>query len=180
MRVLGIRHLMAWGLGLLLLAGCAMVPKAKDGEPLKANQGLVVFHVTSNVDSGLSYLDYADVSTFSSRFSELMVGPKGSLPIKAGETFYVIPLDAGDYMFSRFDAHPYFLWLQGANRFKVRPNAITYIGHLRVRVAAARLSLQAGDRELDMRTHLAETYPTYFGKMDFQKAIAELRPLVRP
>jgi hypothetical protein len=174
-RARSIRHFMAWGLSLLLLAGCAIVPKAKDGEPLKANQGLVVFHVTSNVDSRLSYLDFADASSFGSRFSELMVGPKGSLPIKAGETFYVIPLDAGDYMFSRFDAHPYFLWLQGSNRFQVRPNAITYIGHLRVRVADARLALQAADRELDMRTYLSETYPSYFRSMDFQKAIAELR-----
>jgi hypothetical protein len=35
-----------------------------------------------------------------------MVGPKGSLRIKAGEIVYVVPLDAGDHMFSKFTVYP--------------------------------------------------------------------------
>ena len=175
MRIQGLRQFIAMGLSLLLLAGCAIVPTAKDGEALKPGQGLLAFHVTSNADSSLSYVEFSNTSTFGSRFSENMVGPKGALRIKAGETFYVVPIQAGDYMFSRFDAYPQFLWLQATNRFQVRPNAITYIGHIRVRVADKRLNLQAFDRELEMRTYLAETYPSYFGAMPLQKAIAELR-----
>lgn len=174
MRALDIRRFIALGLS-WLLASCAIVPTAKDGEPLKPGQGLLAFHVTSNADSSLSYVDFANVSTFGSRWTEYMAGPKGALRIKAGETFYVVPLQAGDYMFSRFDVYPQFVWLQATNRFQVRPDAITYIGHIRVRVADSRLSLQAFDRELEMRTHLSETYPSYFRAMPLQKSIAELR-----
>ena len=103
-----------------------------------------------------------------------MVGPKGSLNIKAGETFYVVPLDAGDYMFSKFTVYPKFAWLQATNRFKVRAHTITYIGHIGVRVSDNRFGLQARDRELEMRTYLSDTYPAYFKAMDFEKSFVEL------
>jgi hypothetical protein len=41
-------------------------------------------------------------------------------------------------------------------------------------VADNRFGLRAMDRELEMRTYLAETYPEYFKKMEFQKSFAEL------
>jgi hypothetical protein len=159
---------------LIVLCGCAMVPIAKDGEVLMPNQGLLAFHVTSNADAGLSFVDFSSTSTFGSRFGENMVGPKGMFRIKAGETFHLVPLDAGEYMFSKFTVHPRFAWLQATNRFKVRANTITYIGHLRINVTDNRFQLQAIDRELDMRTYLADTYPTYFQSMNFEKSFAEL------
>jgi hypothetical protein len=173
MKFLSLR-LLALVFSLLLLHGCAIVPAAKDGEALKSNQGLLAFHVSSNSDATLSFIDYANTSTFGSRFGENMVGPKGLFRIKAGETFYVVPLDAGEYMFSKFSAYPRYAWMQATNRFKVSANTITYIGHIRISVKDYRYSLQALDRELDMRSHLADTYPTYFKSMGFEKSIAQL------
>lgn len=160
---------------LAALWGCSSVPVAKDGETLRPQQGLLVFHVTSNADARLSFLDFSSASTFGSRFGESMTGPKGAFRIKAGETFYVVPMDAGEYMWSRFDVYPRFAWLQATNRFRVRANAITYIGHIRIRVVDQRFTLQASDREFEMRTHLAQTYPSYVRSMPFEKSIAELR-----
>ena len=154
------RLLLALFFALVALAGCAISPTTPDGAGLKSNQGLLAFHVASNADAQLSFVDYASTSSFGSRSSENMVGPKGSLRIKAGEIFYVVPLDAGDYMFSKFTVYPRFAWLQATNRFKVRAKTITYIGHIGIRVADNRFDLRAQDRELEMRTYLAETYPS--------------------
>jgi len=173
-KVLPLRLLFTLVFTVITLCACAMVPTAKDGETLKPNQGLLAFHVTSNADAGLSYVDYSSTSTFGSRFGENMVGPKGMFRIKAGETFYVVPLDAGDYMFSKFDMYPKYAWLQATNRFKVSANTITYIGHIRINIKDNRFGIQAMDRELDMRTYLADTFPAYFKSMDFKKSFAEL------
>ena len=175
MKDLSKRLFAALFLSLLALFGCASVPTAKDGASLKAGEGLLVFHVSSNADVRLTFADFSRESTFGSRFNELMVGPKGGFPLRAGDHYYVVPLQAGEYMWSRFDAYPRFAWLQGTNRFKVHPNAITYIGHINVKVVDSRFSLQALDRELDMREYLLASYPAYFRSMDIQKSIAELR-----
>jgi len=158
----------------MALSGCATVNQARDGEALKPNQGLLAFYVISNADAVLTYGDYASESTFGSRFSEQMIGPKGAIPIKAGKTYHVIPMDAGDYMFSKFNVYPRFAWLQSTNRFKVAANSITYIGHIRVQVAEKGYKLQAIDQELDMRTYLADAYPMYFKSMDLQKSVVQL------
>jgi hypothetical protein len=173
-KALPTRLLFALLFACVVLSACAVSPTTKDGAALKSNQGLLAFHVTSNADAALSFVDYATTSTFGSRFGENMVGPKGSLNIKAGETFYVVPLDAGDYMFSKFTVYPKFAWLQATNRFKVRANTITYIGHVGIRVSDNRFGLQARDRELEMRTYLSDTYPAYFKAMDFQTSFVEL------
>lgn len=174
MKVLPLRLLLTLVFAWVALSGCAISPTTTDGAALKSSQGLLAFHVTSNADAALSFVDYASVSTFGSRFGENMVGPKGSLRIKAGETFYVVPLDAGEYMFSKFTVYPRFAWLQATNRFKVRANTITYIGHIGIKVSDNRFGLGARDRELEMRTYLSDTYPTYFKAMDFQKSFVEL------
>lgn len=174
MKVLSLRLLLTLVFALITLSGCVTVPMAKDGEALQSSQGLLAFHVTSNADADLSFVDYASTSTFGSRFGEQMVGPKGNFRIKAGETFYVVPLNAGEYMFSKFSVYPRFAWLQATNRFKVSANTITYIGHIKINVTDQRYGLQALDRELDMRTYLANIYPAYFKSMTFQKSFAEL------
>jgi len=158
----------------MALSGCAAVPPARDGEVLNPNQGLLAFYVDSNADAFLSFTNYANESTFGSRFSEEMIGPKGGFQIKAGKTYHVIPADAGDYMFSKLTVYPRFAWLQSTNRFKVVANSITYIGHIRVHVAERGFNLQAIDQELDMRTYLSDTYPAYFKSMDVQKSVAQL------
>ncbi|NML45679.1 hypothetical protein HHL11_18165 [Ramlibacter sp. G-1-2-2] len=174
MKILPLRLLLTLAFALLVLCGCATSPTTTDGASLRPNQGLLAFHVTSNADAFLGFGDFASTSTFGSRFNENMVGAKGQLRIKAGETYYMVPLDAGDYMFTKFTVHPKFAWLQATNRFKVRANAITYIGHINIKVTDSRFSIQALDHELEMRTYLADTYPAYFKAMDFQKSFAEL------
>jgi hypothetical protein len=174
MKISTLRLLFTLVCALLALTGCAVSPTTTDGAALRSDQGLLAFHVTSNADAGLSFVDYATTSTFSSRFGENMAGPKGHLRIKAGEAFYLVPLDAGDYMFSKFTVYPKFAWLQSTNRFKVRANTITYIGHISIRVTDNRFGMQALDRELEMRTYLADTYPAYFKAMDVQKTFVEL------
>src|SRR4051812_6721029 len=83
-KVLSLRVLLALVFAWAALSGCAISPTTKDGASLKSSQGLLAFHVTSNADASLSFVDYASTSTFGSRFGENMVGPKGSLQIKAG------------------------------------------------------------------------------------------------
>ena len=175
MKILPLRLLFTLVFTVIALCACVIAPTTKDGETLKPNQGLLAFHVTSNADANLSFVDYSSTSTFGSRFGENMIGPKGEFRIKAGETFYVVPIDAGEYMFSKFSVYPKFAWLQATNRFKVSANAITYIGHIRINVKDGRFNLQALDREFDMRTYLVDTYPAYFKSMGFEKSIAELK-----
>jgi hypothetical protein len=156
-----------WG-----LTGCVTAPTTPDGAPLKAKQGLVAFHVTSNADAELSYIGHAAGPTSSGQRENLAIAP-AVFSFKGGEIFYVVPMDEGDYMFSKFTVGSQYALLRGNNRFKVSANAITYIGHIGVRVADKRFGLRAVDRELEMRTYLAEKYPEYFKKMEFQKAFAE-------
>lgn len=170
----GLRLRIAIVFFIALLTGCAAVQQARDGESLKPNQGLLAFHVISNADVFLHYGDYVKESTFGSRFGESLVGPKGTFRIKAGKSYYVVPIEAGDYMFSKLDVYPRFAWLQASNRFKVEANQVTYIGHLRVYVAERGFSLQGIDQELDMRTYLADAYPTYFKSMGLQKSVVQL------
>lgn len=158
----------------VILAGCGAIPQVRDGEVLRPNQGLVAFYVVSNADSMLTYGDYLNESTFGSRFAEQMVGPKGLFRIKAGKTYHVIPMDAGDYMFSKLNVYPRFAWLQSTNRFKISPNSITYIGHIRLDVSEKGFNLLAFDQELDMRTYLSDTYPTYFKMLDLNKSVVQL------
>lgn len=161
-------------ISVLVLSGCAVVQPARDADTLKPNQGLLAFYVVSNSDAMLTYGDYVSESTFGTRFSEEMIGPKGVFRIKAGKTYQLVPMDAGEYMFSKFNVYPRFAWLQSTNRFKVEAGAITYIGHIRVDVADMRFGLQAVDQELDMRTYLADAYPAYFKSMPFKKSVALL------
>ncbi len=173
MKFTSLRSLFSLVLTLFALCGCAL-PNAKDGAALTPKQGLLAFHVSSNADGAVSYVDYADTSTFVGRLGEEFMGPKGLFRITAGESFYLVPVDAGEYMFSKLTVAPRFAWLQATNRFKVKANTITYIGHIRLNVTDSRFGLQVRDQELDMRAYLAGKYPVYFQAMDFEKSFAEL------
>lgn len=173
MKVSILRFLLVLIVSVVGLTGCVTAPTTPDGAPLKAKQGLVVFHVTSNADVGLSYGGYAPDPALS-RSREIWIGAPAQFRFQAGEMFYVVPLDEGEYMFGKFTVGNKFAWLQSTNRFKVNANAITYIGHINVRVADSRFNLRPADRELEMRTYLAEKYPEYFKKMGFQKSFVEL------
>jgi hypothetical protein len=87
-------------------------------------------------------------------------------------------------MWSRFDLQDYqqsFAWLQATNRFRVYPNAVTYIGHIRINVDSPRMfgrrgfNLAVVDGDDDMRAHLVRAYPDYAHKLPYYKQITDLR-----
>ena len=158
-----------------VLAGCATVPIAKDGDALTATQGLLAFRTTSNVEGFLRYIDYSNTTTFGSRLSEDVFGSKGVVRLEIGDKYYLVPFEAGEYMWSRLDVYPKFAPLQTTNRFRVRANAITYIGNIQLNSRATEFSLTAVDREDDMLRYLAGFYPAYFSKYVVHKEIAEMR-----
>lgn len=169
----GVAFLFLWVL--TGLAGCVHTPTAVDGEGLKSNQGLLVLKIRSNVNARLGFLDFTGESTFGNRFAENMVGPKGFVFAKPEEKYVVIPLDAGDYMWSKIEVYPMFAWLHASNKFKVVPNSITYIGDIRVNIVDKRFALKVTDREYDMREYMAATYPAYLKSMPIVKSLADIR-----
>jgi hypothetical protein len=159
-----------------LSAGCATVDQARDGEALKPNQGLLALYVISNSDAILMYKDNASEAAFGTRFSENLKGTTGVVPIKAGKNYVLVPANAGEYVFSKFGAHPRYGQVESTSRFKVTANSITYLGHIRAHVTEMGFKLQTVDRELDMRTYLADAYPMYFKSMDVQKSVVQFDP----
>jgi hypothetical protein len=157
------------------LAGCSAVPTAKDGASLKPNQGLLAFKVTSSADAVLSFVAFSSETSFGSRLAEYTLGPKGTIQVSSGEKYYMIPLEAGEYMWSRLDVGHRFAPLQAHNRFRVRANSITYVGNFRLVVIDDKFRLSVSDREEDMHKYIEETYPSYSKSMSFEKVIAELR-----
>jgi len=159
----------------LQFAGCVHTPKAVDGEPLKPNQGLLVLKVSASEDARLGFLDYAETSTFESRFGENLKGPKGFVFAKAEPKYVVIPLDSGEYMWSKVEKYPYFAWLQASNRFRILPNSITYIGDIRLNFEGGRFLMRVTDREAEARQYLYGNFPLYLLTMPIVKSLAEFR-----
>jgi hypothetical protein len=104
-----------------------------------------------------------------------MLGPKGFVFAKAEEKYVVIPLDAGDYMWSKVEVYPQFAWLHASNRFRVVANSITYIGDTHVYVGDRGFSMRVNDGEAAMRAYLASIYPGYAMSMPVITALTELR-----
>lgn len=159
---------------ILLLAGCVSAPRAVDGKPLLASQGILAIKITSNSNARLGILPFSRESSFGSRFSENMVGPKAFVFFKEGEEYMLIPLEAGDYMWSKIEIGRMYSWLQSSNRFTVKPNTITYAGDLRLDVTGAKFSLSVTDREADMREYIKKSFPNYSSLMSFEKILASL------
>jgi len=164
------------GLCLLLVSaftGCSGVPAAKDGQALKPNQGLLAFKFTSTDDARLSFMNFSPESSFGSRMSEYTFGPKGSIQVSAGEKYYLVPLDAGEYMWSRVDAGRKFAPFQASNRFSVHANTITYVGSFRLIFLDDKVTLSVLDREQEMRNYIEDKYPTYARSMSFDEDVAK-------
>lgn len=160
---------------LLQLVGCVITPSAVDGEKLKPNQGLLVLKVSATENARLGFLDYSDTSTFESRFAENMKGPKGFVFAKTEPKYVVIPLDAGEYMWSKVEKYPHFAWLQASNRFRISPNSITYIGDIRLNFEGGRFQMRVADREAEVRQYLYGNFPVYLLTMPIVKSLAEFR-----
>jgi hypothetical protein len=160
---------------LAVVAGCATRESAPDGVPLKPGQGLLAMKIISNTSARLSYQEYSKESSFGSRFAENMLGPKGAISVKPGDKYWVLPADAGEYMWSKIEMGNLFANLHTSNRFRVKPNTITYIGDIRISIDNRRFRFIARDGEPAMRDHLKEAYPEYMKSMQFEKVMAELR-----
>lgn len=159
---------------LFLLSGCVAVPRATDGKQLNPGQGILAIKIKSNANARLGILPFSSESTFGSRFAENMVGAKAMVFIKEGDAYALVPLDAGDYMWSKLEIGQMFSWLQASNKFTVKANTITYAGDFWLNVESSRYTLAVRDREADMREYLRTAFPEYSRTMEFEKILAKL------
>ena len=160
---------------LAVFAGCATTESAPDGMALKPGQGLLAMKIISNTSARLSYQEYSKETSFGSRLAENMLGPKGAILVKPGDKYWVLPVDAGEYMWSKIEMGNLFANLHTSNRFRVKPNTITYIGDVRVSLNVRRIQLAVRDGEPGMQDHLNQAYPAYMKSMGFEKVMAEMR-----
>ena len=167
---IGIVVLCAW-----VLSACATFSSVADGNVLRPDQGLLAFKVDSNSGGNLAFVQFEKESTFGSRFAESMVGPAGSFVIKSGATYFVVPVAAGEYMWSRFTVYPKAARFHSSNRFAIKAGTITYIGHVRIFTTDSMVRISALDREAEMREHLKTNFPKYVETLRFEKAITEMR-----
>lgn len=161
-------------LALYFLTGCTITPKAVDGVQLQPVEGLLVLKCSSNASAFLSYLEFNSESTFGSRFQENLVGAKGGIRFEEGEKYVVIPLKAGDYMWSKLTLGNRYAWLQSSNKFHIHPNSITYIGDIRLFISSEKFKLTVTNRSESMRDYIKQNYPKYFESLSFETAIADL------
>lgn len=157
------------------VAACATRDSAPDGEALKPEQGLLAIKIISNTSALLNYQEYSSESSFGSRFAENMMGAKGALSIRPGEKYWVLPVEAGEYMWSKISMGNLFANLHTSNRFRVKPNTITYVGDITITLNDRRIRFVARDGERAMRDHLEQNFPSYSKSMRFEKVMAELR-----
>lgn len=159
----------------LPLASCATRRSTSDGLSLNSGQGLLALKLMSNAVGSISFAPYAAESSVGSRLAESVLGPKGVISIAELEQYFIIPVDAGEYMWSRFSAFSRFADLRTSNRFEVIANTITYVGHIRTFVNYTKLSIDVFDRTVDMRDHLREHFPRYYETLRFQSSLAQFR-----
>lgn len=155
-----------------LLGACATRGSVADGARMLPSQGLLAFKIESNTNARLDYTDLAFIAGVGTSMNR--ASPGGSFAVTQGETYFVTPLDPGDYMWSRFTMGSRFAVFRN-NKFIVKANAITYIGHIQASSTQQHVRLSAADREADMRAHLREKFPTFLQTMGFEKAIALMR-----
>lgn len=157
-----------------LLAACATRTSVPDGTSTSAGQGVLAVHLSANQAGILNFNPYGE-SSFVDRFAENMFGAKGSLQFIDGDRFLVIPVDAGQYMWSKLMTGNHYAWLLDSTRHQIRASTITYIGHIRIFVMGAKYSISVRDREDDMREHLQQNFPLYSKSMEFKKLLSEVR-----
>ncbi len=156
------------------ISGCVHAPVTVDGGGLKKNQGLLVLKIQSNVKIRLTFVDFVDQLAFGNPLAEL-VGPVGYVHGTIDEKYAVIPLDAGDYMWSKIEVYPLFSRFYGSTKFKVVPNSLTYIGDISVNVTDKRFSIVVTDGDYQMREYVASNYPEYVKSFPIVKMLAEFR-----
>ena len=89
------------------------------------------------------------------------------IKVKRGESYVVIPVQAGKYMWSNFGFNHMKTDLKASNSFEVKQNAITYLGDITIRVNGQLVTLNNRDRSQEMRAYLAAEYPVHSKSMEF-------------
>lgn len=159
-----------------LLTGCTVNPVAVDNATLKPNQGLLVMQIKSNAFAKLNFSEYDSHYGFATRLKhELLTGSAGYVVADRREKKYVVmPVNAGEYMWTNFEAYPKMAEMNQSNKFTIVANSITYIGQLDIFIADMRYSLRVTDQVDDMRKHLAGTFPGYLQSMPVVTNLADL------
>lgn len=161
---------------LCTLAGCATTKSVADGAPVPAGDGVIVFHVDTQFPwVQLQYRFFTTKLTYGYFVAENLAGPDGAFYNKAGETYWVKPIKAGDYMWSQVLVDSRYANFHGSNRFTIKPGTITYVGHLTIEQRNGAAHIGVEDREQDMRDYLARNYPTYARTMSFEKSLTAFR-----
>jgi hypothetical protein len=161
---------------LFALTSCATTKSVTDGTPVSANHGVLVFHVNTKFSwAQLQYRKFSTNASFAYFFAEEITGPDGAFLNKAGETYWVKPIKAGEYMWSRLMVDSRYADFHGSNRFTIKPGTITYVGHLAIEETSGSAHIGVEDKEQDMRDYLSKNFPKYAQTMTLEKSVTSFR-----
>jgi len=161
---------------LFALTSCATTRSVSDGTPVSTKDGVLVFHVNTKFPwAQLQYRKFSTNASFGYFFAEEFTGPDGSFLNKEGETYWVKPVKAGEYMWSKLMVDSRYAIFHGSNKFTIKPGAIMYVGHLTIEQIDGSAHIDVKDNEQDVREYLSKNFPKYAQTMSFEKSITTFR-----
>lgn len=167
-----VRHCLVLVATVFLLAGCATRSSVSDGTRIPPGHGVLVLSIQTEIPSGqLQFKKFAAFQTSKDALNEYFLGPDGSLLFKKGTAYWVRPIPAGKYMWSKVDLYPRSASFHGSNTFTIEPGTMTYVGHLQVADSDGYARVDVRDSEADMVAYLRQNYPTYVAAMPIKKSI---------
>lgn len=159
-----------------LITSCASTRSIADGVRVKPSLGLVAFKVTTNLDHAqLQYKKFLAQETRESMTREYFLGPDESVVLKAGEKYWLMPVEPGAYMWSRIFEYSREARFHSSNRFTVEAGKITYVGHIEVMADDDMAKISVRDDEADMTRYIQANYPIYYSSMKMEKSVTEFR-----
>lgn len=159
---------------LALLGGCATTTNVADGTRMKPDYGLLVFKATTRFPwAQLQYRKFSTNSSFGYFFAEEFTGPEGAFLNNTGDTYWVKPVKAGEYMWSKIVVGQRYAIFHGSNRFTIKPNTVTYVGHLTIEEINGSARIGVVDDEADMRAYLGANFPKYLETMSIEKSVTD-------
>ena len=157
-----------------LLTGCAMRGSIEDDTAIKSGEGLIALRIDATVDGNLTFDKFVGERTNLSEMSQNF-GHRGQFVLKEREIYFVRPIEAGEFMWSRFYIFGKFASFGYSSKFIVKPDVINYIGHLRITTSLDRAYIAVTDSEADMRAYLEKNFPRYARKYHFEKSLSSMR-----
>jgi hypothetical protein len=159
-----------------LISACSSTSTVPDGTEVGSNEGVLVIQLSGTESGLLEFSPHAIGQTsYGTALTDRLAGRTAQLRFGREAAFFVLPIEAGEYMWTRLSLVNRYALLSSSTRFKISKATITYIGALRISVADGKYSARVFDRETDARTHLAEKYPKYLASLPFHKELADLR-----